>query len=129
MHKPLLKIGTLIAALTVILGAFAAHTLKAKLQADALGIFETAVRYQMYHCIAICIAAIIYKEFPYNNIAIAGKLFLVGIIFFSGSLYLLTFLKAINNTNFTWVGAITPLGGVAFIFGWLLLFWGVHKGK
>jgi uncharacterized membrane protein YgdD (TMEM256/DUF423 family) len=123
MHKSFLKIATLLGALTVALGAFAAHTIKAKVTPDVLNIFETGVRYQMYHTIGLFIAAMLYKEFPTKNIIWAGNFFIAGIIIFSGSLYVLTFIKAINATNLLWVGAITPFGGVAFIVAWCLLFY------
>ena len=121
MHKRFLAIGSLLAALAVVLGAFAAHALKTRLTADALYVFETGVRYQMYHAVAIIITGLLYREYPAKNILLAGKFFLWGIILFSGSLYLLTFIKAINANNFLWVGAVTPLGGVFFIGGWVLL--------
>jgi uncharacterized membrane protein YgdD (TMEM256/DUF423 family) len=122
MHKGFLKIGAFLGALTVILGAFAAHTIKSRVTTDVLTVFETGVRYQMYHVFAIFLAAILYKEFPTKNMVWAGKLFLVGIIIFSGSLYLLTYVKAVGADNFLWLGAVTPFGGMAFISGWGLLF-------
>jgi uncharacterized membrane protein YgdD (TMEM256/DUF423 family) len=122
MHKGLLKTGAILGALSVILGAFAAHSIKSRVSLDVLAIFETGVRYQMYHVFAIFLTANLYKEFPTKNIVWAGKLFLIGIIIFSGSLYLLTYVKAIEANNFLWLGAITPFGGVAFIAGWGLLF-------
>jgi uncharacterized membrane protein YgdD (TMEM256/DUF423 family) len=122
MHKGLLKIAAFLGALSVILGAFAAHSLKSKVKPDVLAIFETGVRYQMYHVFAIFLAAILYKEFSTKSVEWAGKLFIIGIIIFSGSLYLLTYVKAIGADNFNWLGAITPFGGVAFIAGWGILF-------
>ena len=122
MHKGLLKLGAILGAITIILGAFAAHTIKSRVAPDVLTIFETGVRYQMYHVFAIFLTGILYKEFPTKNIVWAGRLFLIGIIIFSGSLYLLTYIKAIAANNFLWLGAITPFGGVAFIAGWVFLF-------
>jgi uncharacterized membrane protein YgdD (TMEM256/DUF423 family) len=122
MHKGFLKIGVFLGALSVMLGAFAAHTIKSRVSPDGLAIFETGVRYQMYHVFAILITAILYKEFPTKSMIWAGKLFLIGIVLFSGSLYLLTYVKAIAADNFLWLGAITPFGGVAFIAGWGMLF-------
>jgi uncharacterized membrane protein YgdD (TMEM256/DUF423 family) len=124
MQKLFLKIGAIIAMFTVVLGAFAAHTLKEKISIEALAVFETAVKYQMYHAIALLITGILYKEFPNKFIIWAGRCFILGIIIFSGSLYLLTYFKVIGNTSFLWLGAITPFGGVAFIAGWGLLFKG-----
>lgn len=127
MYKNFIALGSLLAALAVVLGAFAAHALKTRLTADSLAVFETAVRYQMYHAFAIIIVGILHKEFPSKNILLAGKLFLWGIILFSGSLYMLTFIKAIESINFLWVGAFTPLGGACFIGGWVVIYLGIKK--
>jgi uncharacterized membrane protein YgdD (TMEM256/DUF423 family) len=121
MHTGLLKLGAILGGLTVILGAFAAHTIKSRVTPDVLTVFETGVRYQMYHVFAIFLTAVLYKEFPTKTMLWSGKLFLIGIIIFSGSLYLLTYVKAIGANNFLWLGAITPFGGVAFITGWGML--------
>ena len=118
MHKGFLKTGSLLAALSVVFGAFAAHAIKSRVSADTLAVFETGVRYQMYHSLALIITGILYKEFPFKSIIWAGRLFVVGIILFSTSLYLLTYFKAIENTSMLWLGAITPFGGVCFILGW-----------
>lgn len=104
--------------LGVALGAFGAHALKAKLAPDMLAVFETGVRYQMYHVFALCAAAWGYARWPSRPFALAGGLFVAGIAVFSGSLYLLAF------TGVRWLGAITPLGGLAFLAGWLCLTWG-----
>jgi uncharacterized membrane protein YgdD (TMEM256/DUF423 family) len=127
MYKPFLKIGAVIGALSVILGAFGAHALKEKLPADALAVYETAVRYQFYHVLALLASGILYKEFSNKWISNAGKLFILGIILFSGSLYLLTAFKGMGNENLNWVGAITPFGGLSFILGWLCLVIGITK--
>jgi uncharacterized membrane protein YgdD (TMEM256/DUF423 family) len=104
--------------LGVALGAFAAHALKARLPPDMLAVFETGVRYQMYHVFALCAAAWAYARWPSRPFALAGGLFVAGIVVFSGSLYLLAF------TGLRWLGAITPLGGLSFLAGWLCLTWG-----
>ncbi|MGE5107971.1 MAG: DUF423 domain-containing protein [Sphingobacteriales bacterium] len=127
MNRTFLKLGAVIGALSVALGAFGAHALKQHLVTDELAIFETAVRYQFYHVFALLSAGILFKEYPNKWINYSGRLFTAGIILFSGSLYLLTFLKASAINNFNWVGAITPLGGLAFICGWLSLFAGIFK--
>lgn len=121
MHKFFLKSGALVGALTVIFGAFAAHAIKSRVNAETLAIFETGVRYQMYHVFALILVGIIYKEFPLKSMIWAGDLFLAGIILFSGSLYILTYFKAIGNENMNWLGAITPFGGTCFIVGWCLI--------
>ncbi len=127
MHKGFLKTATLLGALSVALGAFAAHSLKQHVSDYAVGIFETAVRYQFYHSFALLATGILYKEFPNRFIKWAGKLFIAGIIFFCASLYILTFIKAAVLPGYDWVGAITPVGGLCFIAGWLCLFLGIAK--
>lgn len=127
MHKGFLKTATLLGALCVALGAFGAHSLKQHISDYAVGIFETAVRYQFYHSFALLAAGILYKEFPNKFIQWAGKLFIAGIILFCASLYILTFIKAAVLPGYDWVGAITPLGGLCFIAGWLCLLLGIRK--
>ena len=125
MHKGYLKAGSLFAALAVVFGAFAAHAIKSRVSADALAVFETGVRYQMYHSLALILTGILYKEFPTKSVLWAGKLFITGIILFSSSLYLLTYFKAIENASMLWLGAVTPFGGVCLIVGWGFLLKGV----
>lgn len=121
MHKGFLKTAALLGALSVMFGAFAAHSLKQIFTPDVLQIFETAVRYQFYHVFALLAAAILYKEFPGRFMKWAGLLFITGIVLFSGSLYLLCYVKY-SALPLNWVGAVTPLGGAAFIAGWVILF-------
>ena len=128
MHKGFIKTAALLGALSVILGAFAAHGLKKILNADALQIFETAVRYQFYHVFALLLVGILHASFPGKLLAWAGKLFITGIILFSGSLYLLCYIKY-SEMSLNWIGAITPFGGVALIAGWLMLFFAVLKKR
>ncbi len=116
-----ISIAAYIGATTVALGAFGAHALKDKLQPDALAIFDTAVKYQFYHVFALLGAGILYARQPVKKLAWAANLFIAGIILFSGSLYALTFLKNSGNESFNWIGAITPLGGLCFIIGWILM--------
>lgn len=127
MQKKLLQAGALLGALSVILGAFGAHSLKQILSEKGLAIFETGVRYQFYHAIALLITGILSKEFYNNYLRWAGRLFGVGILLFSGSLYALSFVVSGENNGLKWIGAVTPLGGVCFIAGWLLLAVGVSK--
>ncbi len=121
MHKKFLITASVIGTLSVALGAFGAHALKTMIDEKALAVFETAVRYQFYHMFALLAVAVLYQNFPGKLMLWAGRLFIAGIILFSGSLYLLTYLQAQNITRLKWVGAITPLGGVAFIVGWVLI--------
>ena len=121
MNERFLKAGALLGALTVIFGAFAAHAIKSRVNAETLSVFETGVRYQMYHVIGIFIVGIVYKDYPFKSMIWAGNLFVIGIILFSGSLYLLTYFKALSSENMNWLGAITPFGGTCFIAGWALI--------
>jgi uncharacterized membrane protein YgdD (TMEM256/DUF423 family) len=105
----------------VALGAFAAHGLKATLAPDMLTVFETGVRYQMYHAFALFVAAWGFARWQARAFVAAGGLFVAGIVIFSGSLYLLAF------TGMRWLGAVTPLGGLAFLAGWLCLGWGARN--
>lgn len=116
MNKKLLATGALLSALSVGLGAFAAHALKERLDAYSLGIFETAVKYQFYHCFAILITAILTAFFSSKKLRLAGIFFFAGIILFSGSLYVLAL-----NPQMKVLGAVTPFGGLCFITGWVLI--------
>ncbi len=125
MHKGYIKTAAFLGALSVMLGAFAAHKLKQILTEQSLNTFETGVRYQVYHVFALALTALIYKEFSNKLISAAGILFMLGIGLFSGSLYLLTYFSAQSIVGYEWVGAITPIGGLFFITGWLCLSLGV----
>ncbi len=121
MHKGFIKTAAILGVLAVALGAFAAHALKERISDYAVNIFETGVRYQFYHVFALLVAGILYKEFPNRFIKWAGILFITGIILFSGSLYCLMYIKGAVMPGYKWIGAITPIGGLAFILGWLTL--------
>ncbi len=113
-------IGALSAFLAVALGAFGAHGLKSRLAPDLLAVFETGVRYHFYHALALLITALALRQGESAAAQAAGWLFLAGTILFAGSLY------ALALSGARWLGAITPLGGLAFLLGWLLLarsFW------
>lgn len=129
MHKTFIKIGAIIAALAVLLGAFGAHKLKEIANENVLSTFETAVRYQFYHVFALLITGVIYKEYPYKQVITAGKLFMGGIAIFSGSLYCLTYFAIAGLDHLKWVGAITPIGGILFITGWIFLALGLKKNS
>lgn len=120
MERVFLVIGALSGALAVGLGAFGAHALRASLSPDRLVAFETGVRYEMYHALALLAVALAASPSASSGmLTAAGVLFVLGTLLFSGSLYLLAITKA------KWLGAITPLGGVAFIAGWVFLALGV----
>lgn len=118
MHKGFLRTAFLFAATAVMLGAFGAHGLKKIISDSSLQIFETGVRYQMYHAFGLMIAAIIFNTSVQKRVLLAGRLFTAGIIIFSGSLYFMS----ITGDKFRFIGAITPIGGVCFIAGWIMLF-------
>lgn len=128
MYKPSLTAGTLFAALAVILGAFGAHALKAKLAPDQLAVFETGVRYQFYHSFALIITGILYSSFPFKAVKLATGMFIAGIALFSGSLYAMSLLS-MNGMSIGPAGIITPIGGLFFILGWALLFSAVIKKR
>lgn len=111
------------AFLAVTLGAFGSHSLKAILEPNMLAVFETGVRYQMYHALALLFVGWACQQFPQASFHIAGWLFAAGIILFSGSLYVL----ALSGVR--WLGAITPLGGVCFLAGWAVFAWQVFKQR
>ena len=110
-------IGAISAGISVILGAFGAHALKNRMPAEDLLIFETGVRYQMYHAFAIIACALIATRFESFGIKLAAWFFLTGTIIFSGSLYTLTL------TGQRQLGMVTPIGGVLFVVGWFALAW------
>jgi len=118
-----LAIASILGGISVVLGAFAAHALKDRLSDRALAIWETGTRYQMYHALALILIALLISRFPNSTPLIAaGFAFIAGIFIFSGSLY------ALSLSGIKWLGAITPLGGVAFIIGWICLLvaaWGM----
>jgi uncharacterized membrane protein YgdD (TMEM256/DUF423 family) len=129
MLKTNMLVATMLCALAVALGAFGAHGLKKYADETTLNTFETAVRYQFYHAFALLIASILFKSFPDKKIKNACTLFIVGIALFSGSLYILTLLKINGIDNFNFMGAITPVGGLLFILGWLFLALGINTSK
>ena len=127
MNKTALIAGTVFAGLAVILGAFGAHALKQVLDVAQLQTFETGVRYQMYHSFALLVAGILSATFTGKQIRIAAIFFILGIICFSGSLYALVLLQAKGVVGLSGIGIITPIGGLFFIIGWLLLLLGITR--
>jgi uncharacterized membrane protein YgdD (TMEM256/DUF423 family) len=122
MDRAFALAGSLSAFLAVAAGAFGAHALRARLAPDLLAVFETAARYQMYHALALLGVAWAVTRYAPGPVRIAGWLFIGGTIVFSGSLYIL----ALSGTR--WLGAITPVGGLLFLAGWLSLAAGILKG-
>ena len=122
MERIFFVLGASSALIAVAAGAFGAHTLRDRLAADLLATFETGARYQMYHALALLVAAWATTRWPGPLTAAAGWLFVLGTLIFSGSLY------ALSLSGLRWLGAITPLGGVAFIGGWLCLALAAWRG-
>ena len=114
--------GAIAAGLGVALGAFGAHVLKPRLAPDLLEIFETGVRFHMYHALALLAVGWAATRWTGSTVQVAGWSFTVGIVVFSGSLYLLA------ATGQRWLGAITPIGGVAFLIGWSALVLAALRG-
>jgi uncharacterized membrane protein YgdD (TMEM256/DUF423 family) len=124
MDRAFALAGSLSAFLAVAAGAFGAHALRARLTPELLAAFETGARYQMYHALALLAVAWAAARWapPGLSIRAAGWLFIGGTVLFSGSLYLLAL------TGARWLGAITPLGGLLFLGGWIALAAGLAKG-
>jgi uncharacterized membrane protein YgdD (TMEM256/DUF423 family) len=106
--------GAILAAVAVAAGAFGAHALAARLTPERLATWETAARYHMYHALALVVLGAVAHRWPAPLLAAVGWLFVVGIVVFGGTVYAL----ALGAPR--WLGAVTPLGGLAFIIGWLL---------
>ena len=121
MLKTGLLLGSFFALLTVVVGAFGAHALKEQLSEYGKSIYEKGVFYQMFHSLSILLIAIVNQYVEVVDYSLSIWCFTVGIILFSGSLYILAL------TQIKWLGAITPIGGVMFILGWFLLFFKVLK--
>lgn len=121
MNKFFLTWGAIFGMLSVMLGAMAAHALKARVSEAELQIFETGVRYQFYHAFALILVGILCNFYRAKLLKYAGYFFIAGIVFFSGSLYGLMMVKASGLAGFNWLGPITPIGGMFFIAGWLFM--------
>jgi uncharacterized membrane protein YgdD (TMEM256/DUF423 family) len=116
MAKVFITLASLSGMLAVMLGAFGAHALKNRLDDYAMGVFQTAVQYQFYHSLALLAVGVIALSHPQAALLrSSGWLFALGIVVFSGSLYVLSF------SGLRWLGAVTPIGGLAFIAGWACL--------
>ena len=121
MQKIFLIIGTVLAGLDVALGAFGAHGLKKVVTPENVAIYQTGVQYQMYHALALVLVGILSERILNSYLSYAGVLFVAGIFLFSGSLYLIVSLYAMNKPVPTAVVILTPIGGLFFILGWISL--------
>jgi uncharacterized membrane protein YgdD (TMEM256/DUF423 family) len=122
MERIFFTIGSILAFLGVAAGAFGAHGLRGRVSPELIDVFETAARYHIYHALGLLAVAWAVSRWPSTATTAAGWLLLAGVVLFSGSLYLMTF------TGMRWLGAITPLGGVAFLAGWAALAWAAWRG-
>ncbi len=122
MERLFFALGSASGFVAVAAGAFAAHGLREQLTPEMLEVFETAVRYQLVHALALLAVAWAATRWPGGAATGAGWLFLAGTVLFSGSLY------ALSLTGLRWLGAITPLGGLAFLAGWASLAWAAYRG-
>ena len=129
MHKGFVTAGALFGGLAVALGAFGAHGLKSIVEPETVQIFQTGVHYQVYHSLALLMTGLLYEKCSPKLVRVAGILYIIGIILFSGSLYMVTAGKAAEMSSLDKFGIITPFGGVSFIAGWLLLFVAAMKGS
>ncbi len=121
--KTFIVIGAIAMAVGVILGAFGAHGLKSRLTPDLLAVYQTGVEYHLYHALGLILVGVLINQFPQaGGLHIGGWLLLAGILIFSGSLYVL----AVSGVR--WLGAITPIGGTAFIAGWVWIAWSLIRG-
>ncbi|HEV7662058.1 MAG TPA: DUF423 domain-containing protein [Chloroflexota bacterium] len=124
MDRVFLSVGAVSAFIAVAAGAFGAHALRDRMSADMIAVWQTGASYQMYHALALVAVGLILGRFSVDGspwLTAAGWLFLAGTLLFSGSLYTLAF------TGTTWLGAITPLGGVAFLVAWAAVAIGVLR--
>lgn len=122
MERTFFALGAVLAGVGVALGAFGAHALKARLAPDMLAVWETGVRYQLVHALGLLAVAWALARWPGGAVQASGWLFVAGTLLFSGSLYALA-LSGVRG-----LGAVTPLGGVAWIVGWACLAWGAWRG-
>lgn len=124
MQKIILLSASALGALSVMIGAFGAHALKATLEASGrMDTFETAVKYQFYHTLALLAIGLLMYRLNDKLLDYAGLSMVGGVLVFSGSLYILCM------TGIRWLGAITPIGGLLMIVGWVLLFWAIARGS
>lgn len=119
--KNYIRLGALFGLTAVIVGAFGAHALKPLLSAEMLQVYHTGVEYQFYHALALLLTAVIYQFYPSTLLKRAGFFFTIGILLFSGSIYILSFKELLAFLPLKMFGIVTPIGGIFFILGWLSL--------
>ncbi len=121
MSKTILMTASILLALAVAIGAFGAHGLKQHISGEMLQTYKTGVEYHFYHALGLLLIGVLTISFPSELLKWSAIFMVAGIVLFSGSLYVL----AISGIK--WIGAITPVGGLGFIAGWVLLFFAVWK--
>ena len=127
MERKITSVAALLGITAIILGAFGAHALKKQLSVEQLGSFETGVKYQMYHALFLLFLGM--NTFLNEKVKkTVFQLVIIGVFFFSGSIYLLT-TKPITGVDFKFIGIVTPIGGVLLIMAWSVLFWNVWRSK
>jgi uncharacterized membrane protein YgdD (TMEM256/DUF423 family) len=125
MNRKFLHMAALMGALAVVLGAFGTHKLREVLSPETYTAFQTGVSYQFYHTFALLAVGILYRRYKNQWLTWAGMFFVVGTIFFSGSLYLMAALSILGRISIGPLGIITPFGGLLFIAGWVCLYLGI----
>jgi uncharacterized membrane protein YgdD (TMEM256/DUF423 family) len=123
MHKNFAVTAAVLGMLAVVLGAFAAHGLRSQIAETQVANFETGVRYQFMHALALLVLAFQRDKLDSRLYRLAGWLWVIGVFLFSGSLYLLACRDLLDIRHWTWLGPITPIGGVGFVAGWAILVW------
>lgn len=127
MERKIIRVAALMGMIAIILGAFGAHALKKQLSVEQLTAFETGVKYQMYHALFLLFLGL-NSLLDEKAKKMVFQLVIFGVIFFSGSIYLLT-TKAITGVDFKFIGIVTPIGGALLILAWGILFWNICKVK
>ncbi len=128
MIKKIILFGSTTAFLSVAFGAMGAHALKAHLSIEQLATFETAVRYQFAHALAILLVAALLDKLHFRFCQYSFYFFVSGVFLFSGSLYLLALRELLQIHSYKWLGPITPIGGICFLAGWVSFFLAAWKG-
>ena len=125
----MIQVGAFLAGIAVMFGALGAHLLQSSLTEVDLEIWKIGVQYQFYHAIAILVTAAVYSQHNRKGLKWTYRFFLLGIFIFSGSLYSLAMSDTLIGTRYSWLGAITPIGGVFFIVGWVSFFLSFFRKK
>lgn len=129
MHRYLIRIGAILAALSVLFSAFSAHFLQPIMTSKDFYSFQTAVNMEFFHSFGLIILGILGKRYPTSYINWAGILFIAGIVLFCGSIYLLTLANSFFDSTISMLGLVTPVGGLALFAGWVMLLMGIPEAK